>query len=121
MMRSRFVAVFLFVLVISSATGRTIEGPVEFAGLVQKGPTYRAQITFDDEQGWHTVVKLRVPYHHAARIEWVNLDEYPALGTPERRSRRQRIQFEMVSREVAKVSGQDRWNTTYSCRIIGVE
>jgi hypothetical protein len=95
--------------------------PVEFAGEIQKGPTYRARISYDKDDGWRTVVKLRVPYHHAARIEWVNLGEYPVLDNPGENQQRQRILFDLVSREVVKVSGQDRWNTTYRCRIIAVE
>lgn len=120
-MRSPFLLGLLFALLVSSAAGQTVQEPLEFAGLLQKGQTYRAEISYDKEQGWRTVVKLRVPYHHAARIEWVNLNEYPALDKPGEHSRRQRILFEMESREVVKFPGQDRWNTTYRCRIIAVE
>jgi hypothetical protein len=94
---------------------------VEFEGLIQKGVTYRAKITFNTEQGWHTVVKLRVPYHHAARIEWTNLDEYPSLEKQGARMQRHWIRFELVSREVVKLASQERWNTTYRCRIVAVE
>lgn len=120
-MRSPFLFGLLLVLLVTNTAGQTRQEPSEFAGLIQKGPTYRAQITYDKEQGWRTVVKLRVPYHHAARIEWVNLNEYPALDKPSDGTRRQRIVFEMESREVVKVSGEDRWNTTYRCRIVAVE
>jgi hypothetical protein len=116
-----FLIVLLLAVFVSGATGQSQQQVVEFAGLIQKGPTYRAQISYDKEQGWRTVVKLRVPYHHAARVEWVNLNEYPVLDKPDERSRKKRIVFELESREVVKVSGQERWNTTYRCRIIAVE
>lgn len=113
--------VLLLAVLVSGATGQSQQQPVEFDGLIQKGPTYRAQISYDKNQGWRTVVKLRVPYHHAARIEWVNLNEYPEIDKPSEDTRRQRVLFDLVSREVVKVPGQDRWNTTYRCRIVAVK
>lgn len=120
-MKSPILFGVLLVFVASLVSGQTQSEPVEFAGLIQKGPTYRAQISYNKEDGWRTVVKLRVPYHHAARIEWVNLGEYPTLDKPGDHPQRQRILFDLVSREVVKVSGQERWNTTYRCRIHAVE
>lgn len=116
-----FLFVVLMAMFVLGAASQSQQQPVEFDGLIQKGPTYRAEISYDKELGWRTVVKLRVPYHHAARIEWVNLNEYPALDKPAGDARRQRIVFEMESREVVKAPGQERWNTTYRCRIIAVE
>ena len=120
-MRSAFCLGLFLALLVANAAAHAQQAPVEFDGLIQKGPTYRAQISYDKEQGWRTVVKLRLPYHHAARIEWINLSEYPILEKPVEHARRQRILFIMESREVVKVPGQERWNTTYRCRVIAVE
>lgn len=120
-MRRPFLSGLLLALAVFRVGGQANQVPEEFSGLIQKGPTYRAQIIYVKEDGWRTVVKLRVPNHHAARIEWANLDDYPVLDRSGEHSHRQRILFTMESRDVVKVPGQERWNTTYRCRIVAVE
>ena len=119
--RKELLLVAFLALLSSVGAGRSRQETVEFAGLIQKGITYRAEVSYDKKQGWHTSVRLRLPNHHAGRIEWVNLSEFPTLGKPGEGSRRLRIRFELVSRQVVKVQDHERWNTTYTCRILAVE
>lgn len=119
--KRQLLIVLIGVLAVASAVARPVQAPVDFAGLIEKGKNYRAMIAYDKEEGWRTAVKLRLPYHHAARIEWVNLKDFPVLDKPQDGARRQRVIFDLVSREVVKVLGQERWNTTYRCRIVAVE
>ncbi|MDX6693609.1 MAG: hypothetical protein QOF02_1212 [Blastocatellia bacterium] len=93
------------------------EDVLEFGGDLQEGSTYRAAIARGQDGEWRTSVPLKILRHHAARIEWLNLKEYPELDKPQPRSRQKQIVFTVVKRETLKVAGQYRWNTTYYCRI----
>lgn len=95
--------------------------PVEFEGRLEKGSTYRALVTCDKDEEWRAVVPLRLPFHHAARIEWTNLRQFPQLNKAKNDDCLRRIIFRVVARETVKVFGQYRWNTTYQCSIIAVE
>jgi hypothetical protein len=95
--------------------------PVEFEGTLEKGSTYRALVTCDHVEEWRTVVPLRLPFHHAARIEWTNLRGFPQRNKAKNDDCQRRIIFKVLARETVKVPGQYRWNTTYQCRIIAVE
>jgi len=95
--------------------------PVEFEGWLKEGSTYRALVARDRDEEWRAVVPLRIPFHHAARIEWANLPEFPQLDKAKNDDCQRRIIFKVVARETVKVSGRYRWNTTYQCRIIAVE
>lgn len=99
----------------------TPSAPVEFEGTLEKGSTYRALVMCDKDEEWRAVVPLRIPFHHAARIEWTNLREFPQLSKGKNDDCQRRIVFKVVARETVKVYGQYRWNTTYECRIIAVE
>lgn len=94
---------------------------VEFKGTLEEGVTYRALVVRDRERQWRTLLPLRLPFHHAARIEWLNLKDYPALNTPEPDSHQKQIIFKVVKREIRKVAGQYRWNDTYYCHIAAIE
>lgn len=95
--------------------------PIEFAGTLEKGITYRALVVRERAHDWRTLLPLKIPFHHAARIEWLNLKDYPALDKSEPGSRAKQLVFTVVRRETIKVAGQYRWNTTYYCRIVAVE
>jgi hypothetical protein len=95
--------------------------PLEFAGTLEAGHTYRALSIFDQAQEWRPVAPLKLPFHHAGRIEWLNLTDFPELTETPPGSRLKNIVFRVVEKKIAKVSGQYRWNTTYTCRIIRVE
>ena len=90
---------------------------IEFAGSLKQGKTYRALVMPDKDAGWRPVLRLKLPLHHVARIEWLNLKDYRELRPTVRRKTRRLIVFEVVDSETYKVAGQARWNTIYRCRI----
>ncbi len=93
----------------------------EFAGTLEEGRMYRALSIFDQEQEWRPVAPLKLPFHHAGRIEWLNLKDFPALTETPPSARLKNIVFRVVEKRIAKVAGQYRWNTTFYCRIIRIE
>jgi hypothetical protein len=94
---------------------------IEFEGTLAEGATYRALSIFDETQAWRPVAPLKLPFHHAGRIEWLNLKDFSALTETPAGSRLKKIVFRVIEKKIAKVYGQYRWNTTYYCRIIAVE
>jgi hypothetical protein len=56
---------------------------------------------------------LKMPFHHAGRLEWTNADDFPQL----RRHGRKHIIFRVVSLDITKI-GSNRWNSIYSCEIL---
>lgn len=99
----------------------SVREALEFTGTLEKGTTYRALVKRDRTNEWHTVSRLKLPYHHAGRIEWLNLKDFPELNKPSRGPLLKHFVFKVTEEEVYKVSGQRRWNTTYYCRIVAVE
>jgi hypothetical protein len=95
--------------------------PLEFTGTLEKGITYRALVIFDEAQEWRLVASLKMPRHHAARVEWLNLKEFPELSKQPSGSLLKRIVLKVAEKETIKVAGQYRWNDTYYCRIIAIE
>ena len=59
--------------------------------------------------------QLKMPIHHAQRIEWTNEDKFPAL----RRSGRKYITFRVVSKETRHMT-RWRWNDVFTCEIIRI-
>lgn len=104
-----------------TASASRAQGPTEFAGTLAEGSTYGATIECDREQRWRTAKPLQPPFHHAARIEWLNLREFPQLVKAVGKDCRRRIVFRVAAQETVKVAGEYRWNTTYRCRILSVE
>lgn len=96
-------------------------GPIEFDGTLEEGITYRALVVCDREQELRTIIPLRIPFHHAARIEWLNLREFPQLRKAKNARCQQQILFKVDSKEIIKVAGQKRWNTTYRCLVLALE
>lgn len=99
----------------------TEEDAVEFEGRLEEGQTYRAVLVCDKDGRWQPLIPIKVPYHHAALIEWLNLKDFPELKEADAQDCQRRIVFKVVSKETVKVNGQRRWNTTYRCRIVRVE
>jgi hypothetical protein len=106
---------------VETRPGATQVVPVEFNGELEKGSTYRARVKCDETGEWRTVVRLKMPYHHATRIDWLNLKEFAELRSAKNPECERRIVFEVVTKKIVKVFGQYRWNTTYECRILSVE
>jgi hypothetical protein len=95
--------------------------PIEFAGTLEKGRTYRASVTPDGAAEWRLVLPLKLPFHHAGRVEWLNLKDFPALDKGASNALLKQIVFKVVERTIVKVAGQNRWNTTFDCRIVRIE
>jgi hypothetical protein len=89
---------------------------IEYKGWLAEGRTYRATVRYDSSGELEFLIPVRKLEHHAVRVEWTNLGEYPDLKQAANRSHK-RIVFQVVSQNIVKVSGQYRWNTTYHCRI----
>jgi hypothetical protein len=93
---------------------------VPYDGTLQGGITYRAAVRGDKRFGLSLVIPLRMPEHYAARIEWTNLSEFPALKRLRNSAREQQIVFSVLSEEVRHMT-ERRWNRTVQCKIISVE
>ena len=96
------------------------EEPAEFKGSLEEGRTYRAVVVCDKDHQWRPLIPIKVPYHHAARIEWLNLKDFPELMKADPHDCRRRIVFKVVSTQTVMISRQPRWDTTYRCRIVKV-
>jgi hypothetical protein len=93
--------------------------PVEFKGTLEWGSRYRAQLTYDRDGVWRTRIRVRVPYHHAALIEWTNLGKFPQLDKAKTAGGQPWIVFKVLSREIVRL--RDRWDVTFRCQILAVE
>jgi hypothetical protein len=89
---------------------RRSHAPQEFEGTLDVGRTYRARVATDSVTG--LAIPLKLPFHHAGRIEWVDRE---ALPSPEA-GRAKTIVFEVLSRETQRVDPRG-WRTSYRCSI----
>ncbi|HYO90681.1 MAG TPA: hypothetical protein VEQ40_03565, partial [Pyrinomonadaceae bacterium] len=80
--------------------------PLEFAGTLEEGFTYRALVIFDQEQQWRPVAPLKLPSHHAGRVEWLNLKDFPELTKRPPNIRLKQFVFKVSGKKIVKVSGQ---------------
>lgn len=96
-------------------------GAERYDGRLERGRFYRTEITYDRERGgWVTTVAARSPYHHAARIEWLNAGHFPGLYSARPPGARVEVVFQVAAVKRERVTAR-RWNTTYECRVVGVE
>lgn len=109
---------YLFVATCIEKVMRTGE---PYEGTLEEGQTYKARVKCNGEQGPSLLIPVRVPYHHAWYIEWVNLEKFPQLKRRAGADCEREIVFQVLSRQIVKVEGQYRWNTTYNCKILEVE
>lgn len=93
---------------------------VPYKGELQGGRTYVAAVRGDKLEGLSLIIPVRMPYHYAVRIEWINLSEFPSLARLQNSSREQRIVFSVISDELRQVT-ERRWNRTLKCKIISVD
>ena len=90
---------------------------IEFAGDLQKGKSYSAEIEFiENFAEWKTVKPLILPYHHAGRIEWSNLKDFVMLQNPKDKQRN-RLAFKIIAKKVYQAE-RNRWNTIYQAKIL---
>jgi hypothetical protein len=92
--------------------GRMIE---EFTGWLELGHSYRAQARWDAKFGVLTLEpNVRPPYHHHAGVEWVNLDDFPALP---RDGTAFAVVFEHVRVETTHLSERE-WLSMYELKLV---
>lgn len=86
-------------------------------GSLETGAVYAGD--FRLEGGWHSVVAVPAPMHHAARVDFQNLDDFGHLrfGVWEAA----RVTFRVLRAEVTPIDPPRRWNTTYVAEILRVE
>ena len=90
---------------------------VPYEGTLQAGITYQATVRGDRDAGLSLAPTLRIAFHHAVRIEWTNLDDFPALQQLHKNSREQQIVFSVLADDIKQVT-ETRWNRTIKCKII---
>jgi hypothetical protein len=97
---------------------------VRFEGDLQEGWVYRAQGVYRPNGELTIEPRLRVPFHHAGRIEWTNAHDIDRLSPVHPSNRpalyRPVVVFRVVSKQVV-AAGRERWNTTYTCEVLRVE
>jgi hypothetical protein len=86
---------------------------IDYEGTLEEGKTYRGIVYSTKRQALSLAVPLKIPFHHADRIEWVNQAKFffPAEN---------RIVFRVKSKDTKQMT-PNRWNTTYSCEILTLE
>ena len=91
-----------------------------YGGTLREGVTYRATVSGDKGSGLSLVPSLRVLENQAARVEWTNLNEFPALKRLRGGSSQGQIVFSVISDQISQITG-NRWNRTLRCKVIIVE
>jgi hypothetical protein len=89
---------------------------IDFAGELQSGRSYRAEVEYDDSlKMWRTVVPVKLPFHHAGTIVWDNLSDFDELKNAPPGARSFFV-FKVKSKRVVNMTN-NRWDTTYDCQI----
>ncbi|MEO6391103.1 MAG: hypothetical protein ABIP75_04570 [Pyrinomonadaceae bacterium] len=87
-----------------------------YRGELEPGWSYSDSFDQASENRFDLSSRLKAPFHHAARIEWTNLDQFPKLKI----SGRKYIVFRVVSKQT-QPRGTNRWNDEYQCEILLVK
>lgn len=93
---------------------------VPYEGALQAGTTYRASVRRDASFGLTLVTRLRTQAHVAVNVDWINLNEFPALVGLEDNSSERQIVFSVISDQHKQMT-QSRWNRALECKILRVE
>jgi hypothetical protein len=86
---------------------------IDYDGTLDEGKTYRAIVYSNRRQLLSLAVPLKIPLHHADRIEWINQSKFFFLEE-------NRIVFRVISKDTKQMT-PNRWNTTYLCEILNLE
>jgi hypothetical protein len=86
---------------------------VPYQGTLEPGWTFSDTIDYTAARGLQLSSRLRVPFHHAGRVEWNNADSFPLL----QQNGRLHLTFRVVSK-TTELMGNNRWNDEYVCEII---
>lgn len=74
-------------------------------------------VTRDPRTGeWMPTPQPRMPFHHASRLAFENLSDYPALVAA--REGTVRFVFEQVSHRIEQVPGRHEWRAEYVARVV---
>jgi hypothetical protein len=106
------------------ATAAAASAPAtEFTGTLSTGMVYVADVAFDGRalQIWRPLREMKVAKNVAWTIEWINLDQFPALKTPAERARPYRFRFRVVKTDSSSGSPVLPWMTTYRCEVLAAE
>lgn len=94
---------------------------VPYEGTLDAGKTYRARVRGDSNFGLAPVPAIRLPFHYETFIDWMNLNDFPALqALRDDSSREPQIVFSVISDERKQITAT-RWSRTIECKIIKVE
>lgn len=113
MLKLKFLLIFILCCSFSAVAQKPKEKIINFSGELKKGKIYRAEIDFDEKNNeWQTVKRLKLPFHHAGRIEWMNIKSFNFLHTS-----KQKIVFKVISKKVYQAD-KNRWNMIYKTKIL---
>ena len=91
-----------------------------FDGRFEKGRTYRTIVLYKTNVGWWPEIPVRILPHHAVRIEWRNLENFPEMAESGAVPARHLAIFRVEDIEITRVSPQ-RWNAIYSCTMLAFD
>lgn len=98
----------------------------EYDGELNVGETYRADVEYRENE-WRLVKALKLPMHHAYRVEWLISDgsaRFPAAAAAAARTGddcRRSFEFKILSREITAVVPNKRWNTVFKAAVVSSE
>lgn len=119
-MNRRFLTILILVFGAAISADAQEKKIADFAGTLETGKVYRAAVRFDkDSLSFTTVKRLKLPAHHAGRIEWTNIGFLNGFYTLDAGEEIYFV-FEVVARNVSTLAG-GRLRTTFDCRILGME
>jgi len=81
---------------------------------------YRAKVRGDKARDLVLIPPLTIRMHQSVGVDWMNLDEFPALKRLSRDAGEREIVFRVVSDKVTHMGGR-RWSRILLCKIIAVE
>lgn len=84
-----------------------------YQGVLEAGWTYTDAFDHVPAHGLQLSSPWKIPFHHAARIEWANAKAFPILRSIGRRF----ITFRVLSKTTQPM-GTNRWNDEYVCEIV---
>jgi hypothetical protein len=91
-----------------------------YEGTVEAGRTYRAVVRGDKELELVLSPRMRIEFHYAYRIEWINLSEFPELKELHKTSGERTIVFSVIASERKQIE-ERRWNRSLQMKIVRVE
>lgn len=100
------------VAILTLATDGGVVAPIPFDGHLEAEKTY--ELVSDDALTSFRPPSLKLPFHHAGRVEWAD----DALARVPKG--RVRLVFAVETIDVVRMTST-RWNSTYHCRLISAE